>query len=156
MEKIKLLKDAKYIIIKSGEIYLASEDMKEMHSTGIIHQNKTGELERTIMETLREVGIPVSLRGYRYLMTAIKEVLEDETMLEGITKILYPEIAKQHKTTPQRVEKGIRHAIECGWKRDIKSTVRNEFRGTLKEGQLRPTNSEFIAVMVQHISMYTL
>ena len=156
MEKIQLLKDAKYIIIKSGEIYLASEDMKEIYSTGVTQQKKEVDLERTIMENLRDAGIPVSLRGYRYLITAIKEVLDDETMLEGITKILYPEIAKQHRTTPQRVEKGIRHAIECGWKRDIKNVIRDEFSQTLKEGQIRPTNSEFIAVMAQHISVYTL
>ncbi len=155
MEKIELIKDAKYIIIKSGEIYVASEDIKEFYNTDVTHKKKKADLERTIMESLRNAGIPASLRGYRYLMTAIKEVMDDETMLDGITKILYPQIAKQHRTTPQRVEKGIRHAIECGWKRDVSNVIRNEFRQTLKEGQIRPTNSEFIAVMAQHVSMYT-
>ncbi len=108
------------------------------------------ELENIISDRLIEIGIPVRLKGYRYLITAIAKVVEDETLLEGITKILYPDVAKLHNSTPQRVEKAIRHAIEVAWSRDVAEEIKKEFNYF---GKRRPTNSEFIATVSRFIKV---
>lgn len=112
---------------------------------------KTEEsLKVTISERLMEIGIPVRLKGYRYMITAIEKVVEDETLLEGVTKILYPDVAKIHNSTPQRVEKAIRHAIEVAWENEVKNDIKKEFNYS---GKARPTNSEFIASVSRFIKL---
>lgn len=108
------------------------------------------DLKLHISERLMEIGIPVRLKGYRYLVTAIEKVVEDESLLEGITKILYPDVAKLHNSTPQRVEKAIRHAIEVAWGRDLGDDIKKEFNYF---GKPRPTNSEFIASVSRYIRL---
>ena len=112
-------------------------------------------VEAIITEKLNRLGIPASLKGYRYMITGIREVLKDETVLEGVTKVLYPGIAKKHNSTPQRVEKAIRHAIEVAWNRNSsnESKLKQKFQYLSNPHRLRPTNSEFIAVISQNIKM---
>ena len=98
------------------------------------------ELENIISRKLIGLGIPTRLKGYKYILAAIEQVLEDETSLEGVTKILYPDVAKKYNSTPQRVEKAIRHAIEVAWTDNV---VENR----------RPTNSEFISRISTYIKM---
>ena len=101
--------------------------------------------------SLIQLGIPASLKGYRYVATGIKRATEDQGVLEGVTKILYPDIAKEYDSTPQRVEKAIRHAIEVAWNKNSDSDLKNKFCVNLDKGRKRPTNSEFIATMSQYI-----
>lgn len=108
-------------------------------------------IKSVIADQLNKIGIPASLKGYRYIITAVEEVIRDETVLEGVTKVLYPGIAKKHHSTPQRVEKAIRHAIEVAWNRDSDSRLKQKFRYLMHPEKSRPTNSEFIAVLSQSI-----
>lgn len=117
------------------------------------YEGSTQALDTLICKHLNEIGVPASLKGYRYMITAIKEVLKDEMVLEGITKILYPNIAKKHDSTSQRVEKAIRHAIEVAWARNNGSKLKYVFKYTATSGRTRPTNSEFIAALSCHIKM---
>lgn len=115
--------------------------------------NYSNTIDGIVSRHLIEIGMPPSLKGYRYIITAIKEVLKDETVLEGITKILYPSVAKSHNSTPQRVEKAMRHAIEVAWSRNADSKLKEEFKYSTSAGKTRPTNSEFIAILSQYIKM---
>lgn len=138
------------------------DDINVINQTGfsytIVDENETSlsfynNLEEIIVKKLNEVGMPPSLKGYRYIITAVKEVLNNENILDGVTKILYPKVARVHKCTPQRVEKGIRYAIELAWSRNNGSKLKEEFSYIMAPMQKRPTNSEFIAMLSQHIKI---
>jgi two-component system response regulator (stage 0 sporulation protein A) len=118
------------------------------------NDNLGKQMDMVISEKLNQLGVPASLKGYRYMITAIKEVLRDETMLDGVTKILYPQIAKEHNSTPQRVEKAIRHAIEVAWARNDGCRPKAALPCLENTGKVRPTNSEFIAVVSQTMKRY--
>lgn len=111
------------------------------------------ELDEMISKRLNEIGIPARLKGYRYIITAIKRVIENDEALESVTKILYPDVAKKHNSTAQRVEKAIRHAIEVAWSTDGDQPAHKEFQYIISPGKSRPTNSEFIAKMAQDIKL---
>lgn len=110
-------------------------------------------LDEIISKKLDEIGVPASLKGYRYLITALKRVLENDEALDAVTKILYPDIAKKHNSTAQRVEKAIRHAIEVAWSKKDDNQARKTFQNIIGVGKSRPTNSEFIAKLVQEIRL---
>lgn len=98
---------------------------------------------------LHDVGITPNLKGFRYLRTAIGMVIKDETIIEAVTKILYPEIAKIYKTTSVRAERAIRHAIESSWAKDDGRLMKRLFK--LPENSKRPTNSEFIGLAAEYL-----
>ena len=100
---------------------------------------------------LHEIGIPAHIKGYQYLRDAIIMSVRDTEMLSSVTKILYPTIAKTHKTTPSRVERAIRHAIEVAWGRGELDTLNSLFGYTVNGGKGKPTNSEFIALIADKI-----
>ena len=104
-------------------------------------------------ELLHEIGIPAHIKGYQYLRDAIMMSVDDKEMLNSITKILYPSIAKQHGTTPSRVERAIRHAIEVAWSRGKLDTLDELFGYTVNGGKGKPTNSEFIALIADTIRL---
>lgn len=104
-------------------------------------------LERRITELILDVGIPAHIKGYHYLRSAIQMTVEDNTMLNGITKVLYPNIAKKYETTPSRVERAIRHAIEVAWVRGNIDTLHKLFGYSINTAKGKPTNSEFIAMI---------
>lgn len=93
------------------------------------------------------------IKGYQYLRTAILSVVNDVEMLEGVTKILYPDIAKKYRTTPNSVERAIRHAIEVAWGRGDMDAIEEIFGYTIKEGRGKPTNSEFIALISDRLRL---
>lgn len=101
--------------------------------------------ENTISSVLREIGIPAHLTGYPYIHRAIEMVIQDSTLIHNITKVLYAEIAKEFNTTPSRVERAIRHAVEVSWERGNPDVLRRYFGYTVSVSKGRPTNSEFIA-----------
>ena len=118
---------------RAGEI---SEKICEIDVTDIIHESVCG-----------------AYQGYQYLRDAIMMSVEDMEMLNSITKILYPTIAKKHQTTPSRVERAIRHAIEVAWSRGKMDTIDALFGYTVSNGKGKPTNSEFIALIADKIRL---
>lgn len=133
---------------KYNESY--SENQRENFDDLYGERKGKKELENIISRKLIGLGIPTRLKGYKYILAAIEQVLEDETSLEGVTKILYPDIAKKYNSTPQRVEKAIRHAIEVAWTDNVVE-LRREFEDG-RENR-RPTNSEFISRISTYIKM---
>lgn len=110
-------------------------------------------IEIDVTNILREIGIPAHIKGYKYLRDAIIFSVEDVVMLTSVTKILYPAVAKKHYTTPSRVERAIRHAIEITFHSNKTDTMNELFGYTLGNGKLKPTNSEFIALIVDKMEL---
>lgn len=114
---------------------------------------KTHDLEKDVTDTIHEIGVPAHIKGYQYLREAIMMAVEDIEMLNSITKVLYPTIAKKFSTTPSRVERAIRHAIEVAWSRGRMETLDALFGYTINTGKGKPTNSEFIALIADKIRL---
>ncbi len=110
-------------------------------------------LESDVTNIIHEIGVPAHIKGYQYLRDAIMMSVDDSEMLNSITKILYPSIAKQHNTTPSRVERAIRHAIEVAWSRGKVDTIDELFGYTVNNGKGKPTNSEFVALIADKIRL---
>lgn len=121
------------------------------------YETKTGyqerNLETDVTDMIHEIGVPAHIKGYQYLRDAIMMAVDDMNMLNSITKILYPTIAKKHQTTPSRVERAIRHAIEVAWSRGKMDTIDRLFGYTVSVGKGKPTNSEFIALIADKIRL---
>jgi len=111
------------------------------------------DLEVEITNLLHELGVPAHIRGYQYLRYAIALVIKDITILNSITKALYPEIAIKFETTPNRVERAIRHAIETSWERSELDVINRLFRYTIRNDRGKPTNSEFIALLADNLRL---
>ncbi len=110
-------------------------------------------LETDVTNIIHEIGVPAHIKGYQYLRDAIMMSVTDSEMLNSITKILYPSIAKKHKTTASRVERAIRHAIEVAWSRGKMDTIDELFGYTVNNGKGKPTNSEFVALIADKIRL---
>lgn len=110
-------------------------------------------LETDVTNIIHEIGVPAHIKGYQYLRDAIMMSVKDGEMLNSITKLLYPSIAKRHKTTPSRVERAIRHAIEVAWSRGKMDTIDELFGYTVSNGKGKPTNSEFVALIADKIRL---
>ena len=110
-------------------------------------------LENRVTNMLHEIGIPAHIKGYHYLRDAIIMAVEDMDVLNAITKILYPTVAKKYQTTSSRVERAIRHAIEVAWSRGKLDTLDELFGYTVSTGKGKPTNSEFIALIADTIQL---
>lgn len=110
-------------------------------------------LENRVTDMLHEIGIPAHIKGYHYLRDAIMMSVEDMDVLNAITKILYPTVAKKYQTTSSRVERAIRHAIEVAWSRGKLDTLDELFGYTVSNGKGKPTNSEFIALIADTIQL---
>ena len=111
------------------------------------------DLEKDVTDMIHEIGVPAHIKGYQYLREAIMMSVEDVEMLGSITKILYPTIAKKYQTTPSRVERAIRHAIEVAWSRGRMETLDALFGYTINTGKGKPTNSEIIALIADKIRL---
>ena len=110
-------------------------------------------LESRVTNMLHEIGIPAHIKGYHYLRDAIIMAVQDMDVLNAITKILYPTVAKKYQTTSSRVEREIRHAIEVAWSRGKLDTLDELFGYTVSTGKGKPTNSEFIALIADTIQL---
>lgn len=116
-------------------------------------QNYQSSLENRVTDLLHEMGIPAHIKGYHYLRDSIMMAVEDMDVLNAITKILYPTVAKKYQTTSSRVERAIRHAIEVAWSRGKLDTIEELFGYTVSNGKGKPTNSEFIALIADTIQL---
>ncbi|MCL2225735.1 MAG: sporulation transcription factor Spo0A [Defluviitaleaceae bacterium] len=116
-------------------------------------QNKEVNLETKITGILHEIGVPAHIRGYHYMREAIMMAVNDLDILNYITKELYPTIARKCNTTPSRVERAIRHAIEVAWNRGKVEVIDSLFGYTISNNKGKPTNSEFIALIADRLRL---
>lgn len=159
---------AEYYLVKPCNLELLSKRINQMSgntthfcSPGIYTAKnkkksiftKQGDLEIDITNIIHEVGVPAHIKGYQYLRDAIGIVVEDMDMLSAVTKELYPQIAKINNTTPSRVERAIRHAIEVAWNRGKIETLNSLFGYTVANDKGKPTNSEFIAIIADKLRL---
>ena len=138
--------------IKHIQRNLEKEQTKKQKIEYIIDKNEQ-HLETQVTELIHEIGIPAHIKGYHYLRDSIIMAIDDLDVLNAITKVLYPTIAKRHQTTSSRVERAIRHAIEVAWSRGKLETLDELFGYTVSNGKGKPTNSEFIALVADTIRL---
>ncbi|MCD8015792.1 MAG: sporulation transcription factor Spo0A [Lachnospiraceae bacterium] len=131
----------------------SAASIKHMNTVESQKEYMERNLETDVTNIIHEVGVPAHIKGYQYLRDAIIMSVTDGEMLNSITKILYPTIAKKHQTTPSRVERAIRHAIEVAWSRGKMDTIEELFGYTVSNGKGKPTNSEFIALITDKIRL---
>ena len=129
-------------------------ELKPQVSPGTVIDNRPEpNLEGRVTDMIHEIGIPAHIKGYHYLRDAIIMAVEDMDVLNAITKVLYPTVAKKHQTTASRVERAIRHAIEVARSRGKLDTLDDLFGYTVSNGKGKPTNSEFIALIADTIRL---
>jgi two-component system response regulator (stage 0 sporulation protein A) len=125
--------------------------------SGSRERSLTRPSERTIdslvTEVIHEIGVPAHIKGYQYVREAIMLVIEDMDVINAVTKVLYPTVAKKFMTTPSRVERAIRHAIEVAWDRGDLETLQKFFGYTVSNIKGKPTNSEFIAMIADRLNL---
>ena len=109
------------------------------------------QLESIVTDVIHEIGVPAHIKGYQYLREAIILTVNDMDMINAVTKALYPAVAKKFSTTPSRVERAIRHAIEVAWDRGDLETLQKFFGYTVSNIKGKPTNSEFIAMIADSL-----
>ncbi len=111
------------------------------------------DVEAQVTKIIHQIGVPAHIKGYQYLRTAILMSIEDSELINSVTKVLYPGVAKKYKTTTSRVERAIRHAIEVAWDRGDVDTLNSYFGYTIQNSRGKPTNSEFIAMIADNLRL---
>ena len=114
---------------------------------------QTPDIETQVTKIIHQIGVPAHIKGYQYLRTAILMTVKDSDIINSVTKILYPSVAKQYQTTTSRVERAIRHAIEVAWDRGDVDTLNSYFGYTIQNNRGKPTNSEFIAMIADNLRL---
>ena len=110
-------------------------------------------IEAMVTSIIHEIGVPAHIKGYQYLLESIIIAVNDMDVINAITKVLYPQVAKAFQTTPSRVERAIRHAIEVAWDRGDLDTLQRFFGYTVSNTKGKPTNSEFIALIADKLQL---
>ena len=155
LETEALNSGATYYLIKPFDVHILAERIVQMAGWKKIEGYKKtsnseitdNDLELMITDIIHEIGVPAHIKGYHYLREAILLSVKNEEAINSVTKILYPTVAKTHKTTSSRVERAIRHAIEVAWDRGDIDVLNSYFGYTIHNGRGKPTNSEFIAMI---------
>ncbi len=111
------------------------------------------DIETQVTKVIHQIGVPAHIKGYQYLRTAILMTISDNEIINSVTKILYPSVAKKYSTTTSRVERAIRHAIEVAWDRGDVDTLNSYFGYTIQNNRGKPTNSEFIAMIADNMRL---
>jgi len=142
---------ASYYVLKPFDMETLCERIRAVGNSAPLDINSVGansdDIESIITEIILHIGIPAHIKGYHYIREAISLSVQNTTMMDSVTKLLYPTIAKKFGTTSSRVERAIRHAIEIAWDRGDVDTLNNYFGYTVNTGRGKPTNSEFIAMI---------
>ena len=147
-----LSEGADYYFIKPFDTELLAQRINQISRwSGTVKsspgQNTAGDLEIVVSDIMHQIGVPAHIKGYQYLRDAILITINDENMMGSVTKVLYPTVAKHFNTTPSRVERAIRHAIEVAWDRGDVDVLSSYFGYTIQNQRGKPTNSEFIAMI---------
>ncbi len=148
----------RYLMLKPCDMEALVERMKEFRGSPTIrplHTGKGGQpnIETMVTNIIHEIGVPAHIKGYQYLREAIMIAVNDMDVINAITKVLYPQVAKTFQTTPSRVERAIRHAIEVAWDRGDLDTLQRFFGYTVSNTKGKPTNSEFIALIADKLQL---
>jgi len=149
---------ADYLMLKPCRIPTLLERIRQLagERNGVVNaktERPDQRLERQVTAIIHEIGVPAHIKGYQYLREAIRLAVEDMEVINAVTKILYPTVAKKFSTTASRVERAIRHAIEVAWDRGDLETLQKYFGYTVSNTKGKPTNSEFIAMIADRISL---
>ena len=161
IEQQVMLAGASYFMLKPFDIKVLGERIKAMLdidtniTSDMTYSKAKGNpnLEIIVTDIIHQIGVPAHIKGYHYLREAIIQSVNDKEMLEIVTKLLYPAVAKKFSTTPSRVERAIRHAIEIAWDRGDLDILNSFFGYTVNTGKGKPTNSEFIALITDKICL---
>ena len=138
---------------QTGTNFLIREPRQKYIELSENESKKEENLEALVTNLIHEVGVPAHIKGYQYLREAIMMVVNDIDVINQITKSLYPKIAIKYGTTPSRVERAIRHAIEVAWGRGQQDAVESIFGYTISAAKGKPTNSEFIAMIADKLRL---
>ncbi len=115
--------------------------------------NPYADMEAQVTKIIHQIGVPAHIKGYQYLRSAILMTIDDNEIINSVTKVLYPTVAKKYQTTTSRVERAIRHAIEVAWDRGDVDTLNSYFGYTIHNSRGKPTNSEFIAMIADNLRL---
>ena len=121
--------------------------------TEVFQESGPVDIETQVTKIIHQIGVPAHIKGYQYLRTAILMTINDSNIINSVTKVLYPSVAKQYSTTTSRVERAIRHAIEVAWDRGDIDTLNSYFGYTIQNNRGKPTNSEFIAMIADNLRL---
>ena len=146
----------RYLMLKPCDLSALVERLEELRNTGkqpVSKHADTPSIETMVTGIIHEIGVPAHIKGYQYLREAIIIAVEDMDVINAITKVLYPQVAKAFQTTPSRVERAIRHAIEVAWDRGDLDTLQRFFGYTVSNTKGKPTNSEFIALIADKLQL---
>lgn len=127
--------------------------VKSSTVTSVGAYSANSDLEAQVTKIIHQIGVPAHIKGYQYLRTAILMTIEDTEIINSVTKVLYPTVAKKYSTTTSRVERAIRHAIEVAWDRGDVDTLNSYFGYTIQNSRGKPTNSEFIAMIADNLRL---
>lgn len=152
IERQVMQSGAAYFMLKPFDVNtLGDRIMSLMH--GNSESGVTEDMEVVVTEVIHQLGVPAHIKGYHYLREAILASLDNKELLESVTKMLYPTVAKKFDTTSSRVERAIRHAIEIAWDRGNLDTLNSFFGYTVNTCKGKPTNSEFIALITDKLRL---
>ena len=148
----------RYLMLKPCDMTALAERLEELRGgqgSAVAQTRSSGKpnIEAMVTSIIHEIGVPAHIKGYQYLREAIIIAVNDMDVINAITKVLYPQVAKAFQTTPSRVERAIRHAIEVAWDRGDLDTLQRFFGYTVSNTKGKPTNSEFIALIADKLQL---
>ena len=144
---------ADYFLAKPNQSQAVIERIRLLRNSSTVTPKAYQNLETLITSIIHEIGVPAHIKGYQYLREAILIAVDDMDVINAVTKVLYPEVAKRYGTTASRVERAIRHAIEVAWDRGDLETLQKYFGYTVSNAKGKPTNSEFIAMIADRLQL---
>lgn len=149
---------AAYCMSKPVDTELVVERIKRVHYTKggadvRSRYDRDNDIESQVTKIIHRLGVPAHIKGYQYLRCAIIMTIADNEIINSVTKLLYPSVAKKYQTTSSRVERAIRHAIEVAWDRGDVDVLNSYFGYTVQNNRGKPTNSEFIAMIADNIRL---
>ena len=146
---------ADYYMIKPCRLEAVEERIRQLitGADGVLEGPEDRRMESTVTSIIHEIGVPAHIKGYQYLRESILIAVKDMDVINAVTKVLYPEVAKRFGTTASRVERAIRHAIEVAWDRGDLETLQKYFGYTVSNAKGKPTNSEFIAMIADRLQL---
>ena len=148
----------RYLMLKPCDMNTLVERLQEIRGGAnkkqpAAQRTSPASIESMVTSIIHEIGVPAHIKGYQYLREAIIIAVGDMDVINAITKVLYPQVAKTFQTTPSRVERAIRHAIEVAWDRGDLDTLQRFFGYTVSNTKGKPTNSEFIALIADKLQL---
>lgn len=159
--ELALARGANYCLMKPCKLSSAVERIRQLTTPYRMDEDAADRaafrgrqsLESAVTSIIHEIGVPAHIKGYQYLREAIMMTVDNMEVINAVTKVLYPEVAKRFSTTASRVERAIRHAIEVAWDRGDLETLQKYFGYTVSNAKGKPTNSEFIAMIADRLQL---